>query len=188
MSISRKDFFKTVCISSACLCGFSSMVLPAAGSVNQNPATEESNGKELLLQAWIAKILANLNAELHEKEIRNVMKSCALVHYADLKMDDVLSDYVGNLEKFIGWIEANWGWKVEYNKETKTLIADENKSYCVCPMVNHQTESKLPALCYCSEGFAERMFSTVAGSPASATVVSSILRGDISCRYKIVFS
>jgi hypothetical protein len=187
MSISRKEFFKTVCLSGACLCGFGMMTSPLAGSLNQNTATDESNGKELLLQALIAKVLTNLNSEFSKDEIRKVMKSCALVHYDNLKMDDLLKDYVGNLKKFISWIEENWGWKIEYNKELKTLIADENKSYCVCPMVNHQKESELPAMCYCSEGFAEKMFSTVADIPASATVVSSILRGDKSCQYKIIF-
>jgi hypothetical protein len=188
MSLSRKDFFKTICISGACFCGFSSMAIPAAGSINQNNSTEESNSKEQLLQAWIAQILTNINSGLNEAEIRKVMKSCALVHYNDLKMDDLLAGYKGDLEKFISWIEENWGWKIEYNKEAKTLIADENKSYCVCPMVNHQSGSKLPAMCFCSEGFAEKMFSTVVGVPVTASVVSSILRGDKSCKYKIVFN
>ena len=164
------------------------MAIPAEGSVNKNLEIEDSKGKELLLQSWIAEILTNINSELGEVEIRKVMKSCASIHYNDLKMDDLLAGYVGNLEKFIAWIEENWGWKIEYDKSVKTLIADENKSNCVCPMVNHQKESVLPALCYCSEGFAEKMFSKVAGVPASATVLSSILRGAKSCRYKIDFN
>jgi hypothetical protein len=188
MSLSRKDFFKTICISGACLCGFSSLALPATGSENQITSANESKAKEQLLQAWIAQILTNINSELDEAEIRKVMKSCALVHYSDLKMDDLLSGYVGNLDKFTGWIEENWGWKIEYDKEEKILIAEENKSYCVCPMVNHQSGSKLPVMCFCSEGFAEKMFSTVVGVPVTASVVSSILRGDKSCKYKIVFN
>lgn len=188
MSLSRKDFFKTVCISGACLCGFSSLALSANSSESQNSTTEEPNKKEILLKAWIARILENINHELNEEETRNVMKSCALAHYDDLKMDEVLKDYVGNLEKFIAWVEESWGWKIDYNKDLKTIIADENKDYCVCPMINHQNDSKLSALCYCSEGFAEKMFSTVVGFPVSASVVSSILRGDKSCKYKIQLS
>jgi predicted hydrocarbon binding protein len=40
-------------------------------------------------------------------------------------------------------------------------------------------------ICYCSEGFAERMFSRVAGVEVSAEVVSSVRRGDLSCVYRI---
>lgn len=103
-------------------------------------------------------------------------------------MDDMLTDYEGKLERFIDFIEEKWGWKIEYNQVTKTLIADENKNYCVCPMVSKVKETKLPALCYCSEGFAEKMFSKVVGQPVTANVISSIQRGDKSCKYKITFS
>ncbi|HEY4786610.1 MAG TPA: hypothetical protein VIH57_11195, partial [Bacteroidales bacterium] len=70
----------------------------------------------------------------------------------------------------------------------KTLIADENKNYCVCPISQIRKDVSISAMCYCSEGFAEKMFSVVAGVPAKARVVSSIRRGDERCKYKIIFS
>ena len=103
-------------------------------------------------------------------------------------MDEMLSSYIGNLDGFISFISEKWDWIVEYDKESKTIIANENKSYCVCPMVNHKNGVKSSAICYCSEGFAEKMFTTVAGVKATAEVISSVIRGDKNCIYKIKFA
>jgi hypothetical protein len=183
MTINRKQFFKTACLSSACLCGFGAIAV-SAPSENQNQADDS---KTSLFQSWIALLLTNINSSMGEEEIRKVIKSSALSHYNDLKMDSILVDYKGRLEAFINWVESSWGWKVDYNKASRTIIADENKNYCVCPMINHKTDTRYPALCYCSEGFAEKMFLAVIGQPVSATVISSVQRGDQSCKYRITF-
>jgi hypothetical protein len=65
------------------------------------------------------------------------------------------------------------------------LIAGENKNYCLYPMINQKVGEKVPALCYCSGGFAEMKFSTVIGHKVNATVISSIHRGNDRCKYKI---
>jgi hypothetical protein len=100
-------------------------------------------------------------------------------------MVEFLKPYNNNLEGFIGFIEKEWGWKMTYDKSTQIIIADENKNNCVCPMINHKTGIKPGALCYCSEGFSELMFTNVIGKPVTASVISSIHRGDKSCKYKI---
>jgi predicted hydrocarbon binding protein len=69
----------------------------------------------------------------------------------------------------------------------RIIIADENKDHCVCPMIDHTLHNS-PLMCHCSEGFAEKMFSKVTGEKANAVVISSILRGDKSCKYKIIFT
>jgi hypothetical protein len=68
------------------------------------------------------------------------------------------------------------------------LIADENKNYCVCPIAIHDKENDSSAMCYCSEVFAEKMFSVVSGMNTKAEVISSVRKGDASCIYKVVFS
>ena len=72
-------------------------------------------------------------------------------------MNDVLSPYTGNLEGFIEFLEEKWDWKIDYNKTKKTLIANENKNYCVCPIINNKNRVNKSAICYCSEGFAENI-------------------------------
>jgi predicted hydrocarbon binding protein len=183
--MNRKEFFKKTCISGACICGFAGIALEteASGKFYNESATQQ--GSITLVQEWIQNLLKNADIQLDKETTKGILKNCAIVHYNNLNMDSMLVDYVGNLEKFVLFIQEKWGWKIDYNSGTKTLIADENKDYCVCPMVNASKGQKSPAICYCSEGFAEKMFSKVTGARVAATVISSIQRGDKSCKYKI---
>ena len=185
-TLDRKDFIKKACVSGACLCGFSSIALAGKNKTN-NPMEGPENSNFAMTQAWISNLLVNINKNLTIEEKRKILKSCSIAHYDNLKMEEVLSPYEGNIEKFIGFLEDEWDWKVDYNKSTKTLIADENKNYCVCPIINKNDKTDKSAMCYCSEGFAEKMFSVVSGVSASATVISSIHRGNDTCKYKVVF-
>lgn len=185
-TLDRKDFIKKACISGACLCGFSSIAL--AGKKNNENSEEESEDANLvMIQTWISNLLANVNKNLTTEEKRKIIKSCSIAHYESLEMDEVLSTYAGNLDKFIGFLEEEWGWKVDYNISTKTLIADENKNYCVCPIISTNIKTDSSAICYCSEGFAEKMFSVVSGVSVRATVISSIRKGNDTCKYEVVF-
>lgn len=186
-NISRKDFFKKACCTGVCLCGFSSIALANSKIGSLDSDNESQDNKKDLHQEWFSILLSNISNELDENEKRKILKSCAYVHYNDLDMNNVLAPYKYDLDKFIHFLESEWDWKVNYNRTTKVLIADENKNYCVCPIVNNSQKSDLSSMCYCSEGFAELMFSYITGESASATVISSIHRGDDRCIYRIVF-
>jgi hypothetical protein len=174
-------------MSGACLCGFSSILVASNKHDNLIKQSISQRNNNQLIQDWLSIVLVNMDMEINEKFLRKLMKKAAIAHYNNLKMDTILSEYVGNLEKFISFLELQWGWKIEYDKSSKTLIADENKNYCVCPLLMHNKDINTSALCYCSEGFAEKMFSVVAGVNVSAKVISSVRRGNSSCKYKIIF-
>lgn len=74
---------------------------------------------------------------------------------------------------------------IEYDEKNQRITADEDKKYCVCPLVKAEVVKNAPGLCTCSEKFAERMFSNVLGQPVKARVTASIQRGDPSCVYVI---
>lgn len=172
-----------------CFCGFSSLAFSAKNSTELSSATTEEEDKRLtLVQEYLGGLLLNMQENLTEDENRTAIKQLARVHYAQLNMDEFLKPFENNLEGFMGLIEKEWGWKVTYDKSAQIILADENKPECVCPMINHKTGIKPEALCYCSEGFSERMFSKITGRPVKATVVSSIHWGDPTCRYQIQLS
>jgi predicted hydrocarbon binding protein len=124
---------------------------------------------------------------LPERRRKDIMEQCSECHYTANNMDELLSEYVGNIEGFIEFLTSQWGWKITYDKTKGILIADENKSVCVCPIVAASKGKKVSSnLCYCSEGFAARMFSKVSGHEVKTKIVSSILRGDEHCVYEIV--
>ena len=181
MTINRKEFFRKACISGACMCGFGALGASADIFQNQPDDTEKRMFRE-----WLSTLLSGLNE--NDEATKAAIKSAAIAHYNNLKMDEMLAPYVGDMDKFIGFISEKWGWKIDFDKATKTLIADENKAYCVCPVLPHNSENPQPAMCYCSEGFAGKMFSKVYGAPVSAQVISSVRKGDKSCQYKVVFS
>ena len=179
-NMDRKSFFKKACFAGACFCGFGSI----SGLANNNTSEVQDESKQLK-QNWLSNLLSNLDQDLEEDVLRKIVKKASIVHYENLKMDSLLSDYIGDLEGFNKYIEETWGWKIDYNKRSKVLIADENKDFCVCPILEHKEGIKTSAICYCSEGFAEKMFSVVAGVAVSAKVISSVRRGDKTCKYKI---
>jgi len=181
-TISRKYFIKQICCAGACLCGFGAIGF--SKNLETSSPTNESNNK--LNSEWLAFLLNNISDKIEEKEKRNILKGCAYAHYASLGMDAVLAPYKNDLGKFISFLESEWDWKIEYNRKDNIIIADENKQHCVCPIINGHSNADLSSLCYCSEGFAEPMFSFITGRPISATVISSIHRGNKSCIYKIV--
>jgi hypothetical protein len=186
-NISRKSFFKKACFTGACLCGFGSIGL-ANSSVDSSETDNESHDKKNdLSQEWLSILLSNISTRLDEGEKRKILKNCSSAHYDDLGMNKILAPYKNDIDKFIQFLESQWNWKVDYNKTTKTIIADENKNYCVCPIISNSQKADLSSMCYCSEGFAELMFSYVTGESASATVISSIHKGDDRCIYRIVF-
>lgn len=181
--LNRKDFLTRACISGACLCGFSSLAANES-AVRSNVTTSEEEPGKILMQEWISTLLSNLETGLNKEDLREIIKKNAIVHYNNLKMDEILKDYENKPEAFKLFIEEKWGWKVDYSPAAKTITANENKNYCVCPMVNKE-KGISPAICYCSEGFAEKMFSKVMGQPVKASVISSIQRGDKNCIYQI---
>ncbi|MCB0798987.1 MAG: hypothetical protein H6545_07570 [Bacteroidales bacterium] len=138
-----------------------------------------------MTQQWLVKLLESLDQNLESAELKRIIKMSAGIHYDQLRMDDLLSGYTGRLNEFMGFLEKEWGWKVDYDEAAGIITADENKTYCVCPVLDREIFPGSDVICYCSEGFAERMFSRVAGVEVSAEVVSSVRRGDLSCVYRI---
>ncbi len=179
--MNRKNFIRKSCLAGACLCGFGPLSMNSSGNLKN----EENPGIE---KEWLAVLLTAFDKEVDEAKKRKIIKQASIVHYNQLKMNEVLAPFKGNMDKFISFLEKDWNWKVEYDKSKNTIIADENKNYCVCPLISRQNPLKLPALCYCSEGIAEKMFSEVACKKVEAWVISSIQRGDDRCRYKVVIS
>lgn len=181
----RRNFIKKACMSGICLCGFSSIV-QGMGITTFNTISDESiNKNEIMFLKWITELLNNLDNNLTEPQLRRIVKSASIAHHQNLDMDTMLTPFKGKPDAFIKFIEEKWGWKVSYENNRQVLLANEDKPYCVCPMLRYEKDKKHPSLCYCSEGFAERMFSIVYGFPVNATVISSIQRGNDKCVYRI---
>ena len=144
----------------------------------------ENSTQDHFVYEWVAGLLAALPAQVPQETISAILTDCANVHYRHGNMEAFIAPYIGNLDAFLQALAEQWHWKIDYDPAARTITVDENKAFCVCPLVQHYPH--MPAtLCLCSERFGEKMFSAVTGTAVEATVLRSILRGDPSCIYQI---
>lgn len=174
MSTDRRSFVKTACLAGICACAGKGTT--AAQTDAPKPVT--------MPQKWIAALLPQL-AKGDREYARRILKGCAVSHYEDLKMQTTVDRFRGKPDEFLAFLRKEWGWIIAYDRERGVIQVNENKSSCVCPLVQKSHSTDLGILCYCSEGFAEKIFSEVFGSKVHAEVVESILRGHERCKYRI---
>lgn len=177
----RRSFIRSACAASLGACALAGAA--PAPAVATRPAAEPDD----LPRSWIAALLPALAAGGRD-EARRALHEAASAHFEALDMPAVLDRFQGDLPAFLKFLREDWGWLVEHDPDEGVVLADENKDVCVCPLVAGRRDPDLAVLCYCSEGFAERMFSHVTGAPARAEVTSSILRGNDRCRYRVRLS
>jgi hypothetical protein len=170
----RRSFLRSACVGGAI----------AGLGIGATPGSQEPPG---LPREWIAAVLPMM-AELDPAEARRMFEPGSDAHFRDLGMEATLSRFRGDLPAFLDFLRGEWAWIIDYDAEAGVVLVNENKSRCVCPLVAEDHGDDLGVLCYCSEGFAERMFTKVTGAPARARVTQSILRGGERCRYRIELS
>lgn len=134
---------------------------------------------------WTTALLNGMKE--HPNNTYNSFENCACFHYDMNNMDLIIQNFKGNLSGFLVFLCDTWGWKVTLCNNEKKIIIDENKDYCVCPVVHEMSENVPENICNCSEHFAKKMFSQVTGSPVNVKVIRSILRDGKSCMYEITF-
>jgi predicted hydrocarbon binding protein len=174
MSTDRRSFMKTACLAGLCACG-------AEGT---STAQTEVPKPVTMPHKWIATLLPLL-AKGDREYAKRILKGCSESHYEDLKMQVTVDRFQGKLDDFLAFLRKEWGWVIDYDRDRGVIQVNENKSSCVCPLVQKDHGADLGILCYCSEGFAEKMFSEVFGSKVRVEVTESILRGHKSCKYRI---
>ncbi len=173
---------KTTCLAGFCACVAEETT--NSGMAAGDGAQTEAAKPATMPQKWIAALLPQL-AEGDREHARRLLKRCSHSHYEDLKMQETVDRYRGKLDEFLAFLRKEWGWVIDYDRNRGVIQINENKSSCVCPLVQKNAGAGLGILCYCSEGFAEKVFSEVVGSEVRAEVTESILRGAKSCRYRI---
>lgn len=179
MTISgRRSFLKKTCLVSFCFCGAGNITAATCNEKTDDPKPESIHSK------WITSLLLGLKEE-NPETARKIIKNRAEAHFNDLNLKQKFAPYIGKLDSFHDFLSNEWGWIINYDKYSGVIIADENKNYCVCPLIQNKKIEGLGMLCYCSEGMAEIMFSYVTGHNIKAEVVQSVLRGAKTCKYKI---
>lgn len=133
---------------------------------------------------WTRRLLQGIE-EQEENKTTSCFTSCADWHYKYNDMENLIQNYIGNMPDFLTFLQREWGWKITVSEDERTILIDKNKEFCVCP-VAQTIDGHVPKnLCCCSEAFARKMFSAVAGKEVVAAVVRSVIRDGKSCIYEI---
>jgi predicted ArsR family transcriptional regulator len=173
---------KTACLAGLCACGAEGTI--AAQTAADTNAQAAAPKPPTMPQKWILALLPQL-AKADREEARRILKGCAEAHYEDLKMQATVDKFRGRMDEFLAFLRKEWGWIIDHDRNRGLIRVNENKTSCVCPLVPKNQTAGLGILCYCSEGFAEKMFSEVHGSRVRVEVAESILRGQKNCIYRI---
>ncbi len=185
----RRDFLKK-CACAACFLGMGSMLHIAAGETQKpdsnGQGADEATKNEIFALQWITELLESLDEQqLSDSQLRAIVKKASQAHHDMLNVPEMVKPYVGKPNEFIEFLKGSWGWIITDNISERQLIIDENKPFCVCPLLKYSKKKLFPVLCYCSEGFAEKMFSAVYQRPIAVRIGASVQRGDPSCKYII---
>lgn len=140
--------------------------------------------EQQIIESWKKQYNESNNGN---NSIEQVIKNCHKSHFDIINMNNIIGKYIGNIDDFIVFLENEWKWKIEFKKEIGIILADENKEYCVCPLYNSRTITT-KNLCFCSEGFAEEMFSKVLQKNVNVKIIRSYIRDNKSCIYEITIS
>lgn len=134
---------------------------------------------------WMKSLMHDIEEMEKNNSTTTDFASCAAWHYEYNNMDSLIQNYIGNMPDFLTFLQEEWGWKITVSEDEKVILIDENKDFCVCPVMRAMEGNVSKYLCHCSEAFAKKMFSAVAGKEVKATVIRSILRDGKSCMYEI---
>ncbi|MGA2615358.1 MAG: hypothetical protein ABSG38_18120 [Spirochaetia bacterium] len=119
-----------------------------------------------IIHDWLSMLIHQKNDDVAMNDM-GIIKACAKAHYQAVHMEEKIRDLRGNLPGFLDFLQSKWGWIVEHDESARTVVADENKPGCVCPL-NAEGLMNSPMLCECSCGFADKMFEYVVGKKSES--------------------
>lgn len=139
-----------------------------------------------MIEDWIA--CYRCKKALNEPLDSEILSECSEIHYLHLGMDQILEPYIGNMEGFIDMISKSWGWSFELiqTEEKGHIFIDEQKDYCVCPLVLSSAILSRD-LCECSRAFNKRMFERVIGKEVEVSLGHTYIRDKKSCQYHVTW-
>jgi hypothetical protein len=205
--MSRKNFLTGIGKACACSCAgaMSSTLYSAAAQSTAGP--NEKRAESALVkkprsqeriefaEKWVQRFFIVLDTNLDEPVRRNILmangKACFLAWQKETNREPRTEAIT--LERFAQRVngQTSSGYKVEgnvihfqYSKAAETgQSAPEN--HCLCPMVESKPAGLSPTFCLCSLGYVKEMHEQLFKKNVEVALVSSVLRGDARCRFRI---
>jgi hypothetical protein len=208
--INRKQFLSNVGKACACSCvyamtaGISSIMAedstkqtaqPVEGSEVKKPRSQE---RIEFTEKWAVRFFNVMDENLDEPTRKKVMmangKSCLLAWQKETNQPQRTEPVT--LEQFAEWVKRSG--TPEYQVDGNVLYfqylsaAETGKpspeNHCLCPMLETNPPGLSHTYCYCSLGYVKETHEQMFKRPVNVELVSSVLRGDPRCKFKITVS
>jgi hypothetical protein len=209
-SMNRKEFLRGIgkACACSCVCAMATSLGPAGAQDNSKPSDKKAAGAPAkkprsqermeFTEKWAVRFVnvldANLDAPARKKIMMANGKACLLAWQQETNKKPrtqplSLADFA-KLAKEKGdrdyQIEGNVIY-YQYNAAAETgLPSAEN--HCLCPMVETKPVGLSPTFCLCSLGYVKEMHEQIFKKPVDVELMSSVLRGDARCKFKITVS
>lgn len=209
-SLSRKEFLTNIGKTCACSCAFaltaglgSAYAEDSIKHASQQPEGESakkprSQERIEFTEKWAVRFFDVLDANLDEPTRKKIMmangKACLLAWQKETNQP--LRSEPLTLERFTAWAKDHGSpdYQVDGNVICYQYMsaAETGKpspeNHCLCPMVESNPAGLSQTYCYCSLGYVKEMHEQIFKRPVNVELVSSVLRGDPRCKFKITVS
>ena len=191
----RRNFISSIgkCCIGAGVCTLLTEKL-VAQSVNDKKEIIHSCDERIdFAEKWLEKFMKVLDSNLDEKTKKLIMeengKACAVSYLKSIGRENVpptpFNDFLERaLKSNDGSYEVDGNTLYTtymYNYQGK--VAKEN--ICLCPFVESKPEGLSHTYCHCSVGYIKENYSRRFGQPVKVELLTSVLRGDKRCKFKI---
>jgi hypothetical protein len=206
-SINRKEFLAG--IGKACTCSCVYALSASLGSIQAQDNTKNPSDKEQgaptkkprsqerieFTEKWVVRFFNVLDSNLDEPTRKKIMmangKACLLAWQKETNKTPRAQAIT--MERFKNWIKEKGSH--EYQVEGNTIYFQylsaaetglrSKEHHCLCPMVETNPSGLSPTYCSCSLGYVKEMHEQLFKKPVEVELLSSVLRGDPRCKFKI---
>ncbi len=205
--IARKQFLSNVGKICACSCayamtaGISSIMAEDSSKQVQEPVKESkvkkprSQERIEFTEKWVVRFFNVLDENIDEAAKKKLMmangRSCLLAWQKETNQQ-IRKEPV-TLEQFAARVKEQKAPAYEisgnviyfqYTSAAETGLPSPD-NHCLCPMVETKPAGLSPTFCNCSLGYVKEMHEQIFQKPVNVELLSSVLRGDPRCRFKI---
>jgi hypothetical protein len=197
--MNRKEFLTGVGKACACSCVCALAANLGAGKAQDStkPTAKKPRSQERMefTERWAVRFFdvldANLDAPIRKKIMMANGKGC-LLSWQKATNQKPRTEPV-TLESFAKQVKEKGSrdYQIEgriiyfqYTSAAETGLPSPN-NHCLCPMVETKPAGLSPTFCLCSLGYVKEMHEQIFKKPVEVELLSSVLRGDPRCKFKI---
>jgi hypothetical protein len=200
--MNRKEFLSGIgkACACSCACALAASLDPAHAQDSTKHTEKRPRSQERMefAEKWTVRFFDVLDANLDEPTRNKIMmangKACLLASQKEAKRQPrttplTLEDFAKRVKE-----KESSDYRVEenvlyfqYTAAAETGLPSPG-NHCLCPMVESKPAGLSPTFCLCSLGYVKEMHEQMFMKPVEVELLSSVLRGDPSCKFKITVS